>query len=105
MKAANHKNIRCIVLAAGLGTRMNTELPKPLLRAGNRTLLQRLIETVKSTGIQQTAVVVGHGSKAVEDILKKYNIKTIKQNKLLGSADAVKVTENYFRKFNRSLKW
>ena len=103
MKAANHKNIRCIVLAAGLGTRMNAELPKPLHRVGNRTMLQRLIETVKSTGIQQAAVVVGHGSKAVEDILKKYNIKTIKQNKLLGSADAVKVTENYFRKFNGNI--
>ena len=62
MKAANHKNIRCIILAAGLGTRMNTELPKPLLRVGNRTMLQRLVETVKSIGIQQAAVVVGHGS-------------------------------------------
>ncbi len=97
------RNTRCIILAAGEGTRMNTELPKPLHKVGGRTMLERLLETVKLAGIQQTTVIVGYGRKFIEDILKKYNIKMIKQNRLLGSADAVKVTENYFRKFNGNL--
>ena len=96
-------NIRCIILAAGLGTRMNTNLPKALHKIGNEMMLERLIETVKSSGISHIVVVVGYGSEQVEDILKKYNINTIRQNKLLGSADAVKAAKRYFTKFTGSL--
>ncbi|UCH12520.1 MAG: bifunctional N-acetylglucosamine-1-phosphate uridyltransferase/glucosamine-1-phosphate acetyltransferase [Candidatus Omnitrophota bacterium] len=98
-----YENIRCVILAAGLGTRMNTNLPKALHKIGNEMMLERLIETVKSSGISHIVVVVGYGSEQVEDILKKYNINTIRQNKLLGSADAVKAAKRYFTKFTGSL--
>lgn len=103
IRDTKYDKIRCIVLAAGAGTRMNTELPKPLHRIGNKTMLERLIETIKSLGIKQTVVVVSCGWKLVEDILKKYDIKTIRQKRLLGSADAVKVTKRFFNKFNGNI--
>jgi bifunctional UDP-N-acetylglucosamine pyrophosphorylase / glucosamine-1-phosphate N-acetyltransferase len=95
-----YNSVRCLMLAAGLGTRMNTSLPKPLHRIADKTMIERLIDTVKSIGIKDIVVVAGHGLGLLEDVLKKYNIKAIKQKRLLGSADAVKAAEAYFKKFS-----
>lgn len=97
------KNIKCIILAAGAGTRMNTKLPKPLHKIGNKTMLERLIETISSSGVKHITAVVGYKPGPVENILKQYAIKAIRQKKLLGSADAVKATKNHFAKFNGSI--
>lgn len=93
------KNTRCVILAAGLSTRMNTQIPKALHRIGNKPLLARLVKNVKSTGIDNIVVVVGYGSEKVENALKKYKVKTVKQKQLLGSADAVKSVDKHFNGF------
>lgn len=55
-----------IVLAAGEGTRMRSDLPKVLHRAGGRTLLAHVLAAVRDAGIEDAAVVVGPSSSAVE---------------------------------------
>lgn len=51
-----------IILAAGKGARLNGtagDKPKCLLRVGNKTLVERQIDTLRSAGIDEVAVVVG----------------------------------------------
>ncbi|MFH0731742.1 MAG: NTP transferase domain-containing protein [Candidatus Omnitrophota bacterium] len=93
------KNLKCIILAAGAGKRMKTRMPKPLHKIAGITMLERLLNTVLSLGIKNIVVVVGYASKRVEDVLKKYNVNMVKQDKLLGSADAVKRARRYFAGF------
>jgi len=54
--------LRGIILAAGKGSRLNGtagDKPKCLLRVGETTLVQRQIDTLRATGIDDIAVVVG----------------------------------------------
>jgi choline kinase len=54
--------LRGIVLAAGKGTRLNGtagELPKCLVRLGDRTLIERQLDALRAAGLEEIAVVVG----------------------------------------------
>ncbi len=56
--ASQVKGIAAIILAAGYSSRMGT--PKPMLKIGNRTILERAIELFRDVGIEDVIVVVGH---------------------------------------------
>ena len=49
---------RIIILAGGKGTRMKSELPKPLIRLNGETLLSRLLTSVKAANIDPHPIVV-----------------------------------------------
>lgn len=97
------KNFSCVILAAGIGSRMNTQAPKSLHKICNVTMIERLIQTVKSQGIKHIVVVVGYGKKHLEEILKSNGVYTAEQKRLLGSADAVKAAKKYFKKFKNNI--
>ena len=84
-------NIHTIILAAGKGTRMNTNLPKVMQPLGGHTLISHVIKTAK-TNSKDVTVVVGHQ----KDLLKEHiasidpKIQTVDQNEQLGTAHAVK---------------
>ena len=84
-------NIHTIILAAGKGTRMNTNLPKVMQPLGGQTLIYHVIKTAKSCS-KDITIVVGHQ----KDLLKEHitdidqNIQTADQNEQLGTAHAVK---------------
>ena len=54
--------LAAIVLGAGAGTRMKSELPKVLHKVGAAPLLHHALKTASDAGAERTAVVVGHGS-------------------------------------------
>jgi bifunctional UDP-N-acetylglucosamine pyrophosphorylase / glucosamine-1-phosphate N-acetyltransferase len=54
-----------IVLAAGKGTRMKSDLAKVLHSAAGKTLIQWTLETLGGTDVSQVVVVVGHQADAV----------------------------------------
>ncbi|MCM8779578.1 MAG: NTP transferase domain-containing protein [Candidatus Omnitrophica bacterium] len=88
-----NKNISCIILAAGEGRRMNSSLPKVLHPICGRPMLVYVLDLVKKLGIKNTVIVVGHKQDYVKRYLPKNIIKNIKitlQDKLLGTADAVR---------------
>jgi len=82
--------IAAVVLAAGMGTRMKTLLPKVLHKVGSKTLLGRVIENLKSSGITDITVVVGYNAEQIKGSLIDKKIKFIEQKQLSGSADALK---------------
>lgn len=49
---------RTVILAAGKGTRMGSELPKVLLPIGGKPILQHLIESIQASGVDGVPVVV-----------------------------------------------
>lgn len=57
-----------IILAAGMGTRMKSSLPKVLHQVGNRSMLEWAIECARGAGCQRTVVVIGTHS---EDLRHK----------------------------------
>ncbi len=77
-----------IVLAAGKGTRMKSNLPKVMHRAGGKTLVQHVIDSVKSAGIFQVVVVIGCGAELVKTSLGD-TYRYVVQTDQLGTGHAV----------------
>jgi bifunctional UDP-N-acetylglucosamine pyrophosphorylase/glucosamine-1-phosphate N-acetyltransferase/UDP-N-acetylglucosamine pyrophosphorylase len=50
-----------VVLAAGLGTRMKSDLPKVLVPVLGRPMIEFVLDALAAAGISRTIVVVGSG--------------------------------------------
>jgi bifunctional UDP-N-acetylglucosamine pyrophosphorylase/glucosamine-1-phosphate N-acetyltransferase len=88
------KNITAIVLAAGQGTRMNSTLPKVLHAAAGRSLIKHVLNGLNGAGISKVRLVVGFGEEEVRKHLgKSPDIQFFRQEKQLGTADAVKSSQ------------
>lgn len=82
------KPVIALILAAGKGTRMKTELPKPIIPLANKPIIQYLIDNFKSAGIKQIVIVVGHKSAQVTKALGN-DLMYIIQQEQKGTAHAV----------------
>ncbi len=79
-----------IVLAAGQGRRMRSQLPKVLHPLAGMTMLDHVLATLAGAGVEHRVVVVGHGAEKIEAALDDRSI-TVRQDPQLGTADAVRV--------------
>lgn len=93
------QNIIAVVLAAGKGKRMKSDLPKVLHPIAGRPLITYLTDTLKSLGLYQIVLVVGHGRELVQEVYKGTAIAFAVQHEQKGTADAVKSAREYFRKY------
>ncbi|HOW42251.1 MAG TPA: NTP transferase domain-containing protein [Candidatus Omnitrophota bacterium] len=82
-------DIAAIILAAGKGTRMKSEVPKVLHQVCGRPMLGYVLDLLKGLRIQRSAVVLGHKADQVRRFLPA-GTRSVLQKKLIGTADAVK---------------
>ncbi len=92
---------RAVILAAGKGTRMRSDVPKVLHRVAGKAVLQYVLDVTKNLCSLKTYVVVGHKS----EMIKAYvgpsgDVGVAIQKKLLGTADAVRSVEPYLRGYH-----
>lgn len=78
-----------VILAAGKGTRMRSDLPKVLHPIGGRPLLQHVIDTARELGAERLLTIVGHGAEQVEKQLGADDIQFVLQTEQLGTGHAV----------------
>lgn len=74
---------KAVILVAGMGTRLRNvtknEIPKPFLQINNKSLIERSIEKLKDSGIEEIILVTGHLNYFFEKLKEKYSgIKTVK---------------------------
>jgi bifunctional UDP-N-acetylglucosamine pyrophosphorylase/glucosamine-1-phosphate N-acetyltransferase len=79
-----------IILAAGKSKRMNSDLPKVLLPLNGKPLLYYVLKATKDSGLNRILIVVGCSHDQVKKIFADAKVEFVMQNKLLGTADAVK---------------
>ncbi len=62
------EDISAIILAAGVGRRLGAAYgrPKVLLEFGGRTLLERHLAALRSCGVEEVSITVGHGRELIE---------------------------------------
>ena len=82
------RTLQAIILAAGEGTRMKSELPKVLHVICGRPMISYALDLAASSGVKQPIIVLGHGAEQVKPFLPK-EVKVVMQAKQLGTGDAV----------------
>lgn len=88
------KDIAAIVLAAGQGTRMKSDLAKVLHPALGSSLVQHVLAAVSATGVERVVVVVGHQAADVEKHLANAGVSFALQAEQLGTGHAVQQAES-----------
>lgn len=95
--------IKSIILAAGKGTRMKSDMPKVLHTIFDKTLVGYVIDAVNNTGLaDENFVIVGHQAERVEEYINKNydNAKCILQSPQLGTGHAVSMALPYLKDFD-----
>ncbi|MEM7315987.1 MAG: NTP transferase domain-containing protein [Planctomycetota bacterium] len=94
-------NSLAIVLAAGKGTRMESDLPKVLVPACGRPLVEYVLDAINAAGVQNIIVVVGYKSELVREALKdRENVQFVEQTEQLGTGHAVQVCMEHLTDFD-----
>lgn len=84
-------SLQVVILAAGLGKRMQSNTPKVLQILGGRPLLTHVLETVKKIlPPQQSPIIIcGHHAELLKNYYHQEKIKWVEQEKQLGTAHAL----------------
>jgi bifunctional UDP-N-acetylglucosamine pyrophosphorylase / glucosamine-1-phosphate N-acetyltransferase len=83
-------DIHVVVLAAGKGTRMKSQLPKVLHKIGGLTIIERVLRTAAALMPASTTLVIGHGADTVRQALsKRTSLQFVTQEQQLGTGHAL----------------
>lgn len=82
-------DLTAIILAAGEGTRMKSDMPKVLHKIAGRPMLMYVIEAARSAGAGRCIVVVGHKACQVKSYLSELGVEFAVQSSQLGTGHAV----------------
>ncbi|OYQ73097.1 bifunctional UDP-N-acetylglucosamine diphosphorylase/glucosamine-1-phosphate N-acetyltransferase GlmU [Wohlfahrtiimonas sp. G9077] len=85
------KALSVVILAAGKGTRMKSNLPKPLHEIGGQPMLTHVLNTARALNPTQLIVIYGHeGEKLKAHYQDEQDITWVEQKTFLGTGDAMK---------------
>ncbi len=87
-------SLATIILAAGKGTRMRSQLPKILHSISHKSLLEHVYETGVQLKNNSIYIVVGHGAEQVKKTLEYLAVNWIDQTQQLGTGHAVQQAIN-----------
>ncbi|MFP4001854.1 MAG: bifunctional sugar-1-phosphate nucleotidylyltransferase/acetyltransferase, partial [Thermoplasmata archaeon] len=91
--------MKAFILAAGKGKRMRpltVKRPKPVLPVGGKPILQHLVDNLEGK-VDEIIILVGWKSENIKDTIssEETNIRYVKQEKPLGTADAVSLARKH----------
>ena len=81
-------DLASIVLAAGMGTRMKSAVPKPLHRLCGRSMLEHVLGSLRPLGARPQVVVVGTGAELVRESIQDPDVVFALQDPPLGTGHA-----------------
>ena len=86
-----HNSLEAIILAAGKGTRMESDLPKVCHEVGGRPMVCAVVDACIDAGCDRVVVVVGYKQELVREALVSYGDKVefAVQHEQLGTGHAV----------------
>jgi bifunctional UDP-N-acetylglucosamine pyrophosphorylase / glucosamine-1-phosphate N-acetyltransferase len=93
------QEVCALVMAAGQGTRMRSELVKVLHPLGGLPMVAHVLELCRGLELKRTLVVIGHQADQVRAALETYPVEFIYQPDQRGTADAVLMAETALEGF------
>jgi len=94
------ENTKIIILAAGKGTRMKSDLAKVLHEVNHKPLICYVLDTARQVNPDEIYLVVGHQADKVKETTQKYNVNYVEQTEQLGTGHAVMVVEPALKNYD-----
>ncbi len=91
-----NKAMSVVILAAGKGTRMYSDLPKVLHTLAGKSMVQHVIDVANELGSSQVHLVYGHGGDLLKESLKEDNLNWVLQAEQLGTGHAMQQAAPFF---------
>ncbi|XES84292.1 bifunctional UDP-N-acetylglucosamine diphosphorylase/glucosamine-1-phosphate N-acetyltransferase GlmU [Franconibacter pulveris] len=85
-----------VILAAGKGTRMYSDLPKVLHQLAGKAMVQHVIDAAKQVGAQRVHLVYGHGGELLKQTLRDDSLNWVLQAEQLGTGHAMQQAAPFF---------
>ena len=96
------RSVVAVVLAAGQGTRMKSDLPKVLHAVCGRPMLALVLDAMHDAGVADAVVVVGYRAEAVREVFADWvtPLRWVEQPEQKGTGHAVMVTRETLADFD-----
>ncbi|UXN36399.1 bifunctional UDP-N-acetylglucosamine diphosphorylase/glucosamine-1-phosphate N-acetyltransferase GlmU [Avibacterium paragallinarum] len=85
-----------VILAAGKGTRMYSDLPKVLHNIAGKPMVKHVIDTVKQLNAAQIHLIYGHGAELLQQRLADEPVHWVLQTEQLGTGHAMQQAAPFF---------
>lgn len=85
-----------VILAAGKGTRMYSDLPKVLHKIAGKPMVKHVIDTVRAINAKHIHLVYGHGGEMMQNLLADEPVNWILQAEQLGTGHAMQQASPFF---------
>jgi bifunctional UDP-N-acetylglucosamine pyrophosphorylase / glucosamine-1-phosphate N-acetyltransferase len=89
-------SVKAIILAAGKGTRMKSDLLKVVHEVAGKPIVQYVIDSVNELGVTDIFTVVGHQAESVKENISDKNVQYVVQSEQLGTGHAVMQVDPHF---------
>lgn len=86
-----------LILAAGQGKRIKSNLPKVLHKVCGKEMVNHVIDNMRIAGIQDVNVIIGNGAEKVKIKTESRNVSYSIQEQQLGTGDAVKAAKEFLK--------
>lgn len=88
------EKLKAVILAAGKGTRMKSDLPKVVHTVNHKPMVEYAIEAAKGAGADEVCLVVGYQSEVVRESVTS-KVSYAMQTQQLGTGHAVKCAKDF----------
>jgi len=92
-----NKALSVVILAAGKGTRMYSDLPKVLHKVAGKPMVKHVIDTANQLGAENVHLIYGHGGELMRERLANESVNWVIQAEQLGTAHAVQQAAPFFK--------
>jgi len=89
--------LRVVILAAGKGTRMRSDLPKVLHKVANKPMVEHVIDTARSLKPEAINLIHGHGGEQLQNTIQGDDLTWVEQREQLGTGHAVQQVIPYLK--------
>lgn len=89
--------LRVVILAAGKGTRMRSDLPKVLHKVANKPMVEHVIDTARSLKPEAINLIYGHGGEKLQNTIQGEDLTWVEQREQLGTGHAVQQVIPYLK--------
>ncbi len=89
----NQRQLATVIMAAGKGTRMKSDLPKVLHVVDDKPMLIHVIGLARQLNSERIINILGHKKDLVIEAIKSENVEYVIQEPQLGTGHAVQQTE------------